>query len=183
MQWRNSIGRYGVFAKSLHWLIVFGIVAQDLLAEAQEDKTASSGAMTAMDWHVSIGITLLALATLRVIWRAVDVTPRWPASMRGFERLLAKAGHLGLYGLLFALPLSGWLLTSVEGEALRYFGWFELPALAPAGAESREHLIEEVHEVLFNALFALAVLHVIAALKHHFIDRDNILKRMLPGGR
>jgi cytochrome b561 len=87
MQWRNSIGRYGVFAKSLHWLIVFGIVAQYLLAEAQEDKTASSGAMTAMDWHVSIGITLLALATLRVIWRAVDVTPRWPSPVaRAFVR-------------------------------------------------------------------------------------------------
>ena len=183
MQWRNSVNRYGIVAKSLHWLIVFGIVAQYLLAEAQEEETESSGAMTAMNWHVSIGITLLALAILRVIWRTVDVTPPWPASMRGFERLLAKAGHIGLYGLLFALALSGWLLTSVEGESFRIFGWFELPALGPAGTEDREHLIEEVHEVLFNSLFALAILHVLAALKHHFIGRDDVLKRMLPGGR
>ena len=79
MQWRNSISRYGIFAKSLHWLIVFGVVAQYLLAEAQEEETKSSGALTAMDWHVSVGITLLALAVLRVIWRAIDITPQWPA--------------------------------------------------------------------------------------------------------
>jgi cytochrome b561 len=183
MQWRNSLSRYGIVAKSLHWLVVLGIVAQYLLAEAQEEESQSRGAMTAMDWHVSIGITLLALAVLRVVWRAAEVKPEWPTSMRGFERLLARVGHIGLYALLFALPLSGWLLLSVEGEALRLFGWFELPAIAPAGTEAREHLIEEVHEVLFNALFALAILHVLAALKHQFIDRDNVLKRMLPGGR
>jgi cytochrome b561 len=183
MQWRNTLSRYGIVARSLHWLIVLGIVVQYLLAEAQEDKTGPSGALTAMDWHMSIGITLLALAAVRLMWRAIDVTPDWPTSMRGFERLLARVGHVGLYALLFAIPLSGWLLASVEGDSLRVFGWFNLPALAPVGTEERAHLIEEVHEVLFNALFVLAILHLLAALKHHFIDRDDVLKRMLLGGR
>jgi cytochrome b561 len=182
MQWRNTPSRYGFVAKALHWLIVIGIVAQYLLAEAQGDERGSAGTMTSMDWHVSIGVTLLALALVRVLWSASNTTPELPASMRRFERLLAAGGHIALYALLFAIPVSGWLLTSVEGEALRIFGWFDLPALVPAGTEEREHLVEEVHEILFNALFAIAVLHVLAALKHQFIDRDGVLKRMLPGG-
>jgi cytochrome b561 len=182
MQWLNTPSRYGAVSKTLHWLIVIGIVVQYLLAEAQGDERGAAGAMTPMDWHVSVGVTLLALALVRLLWSATNTTPQLPASMRRFERLLATGGHIALYALLFAIPISGWLLTSVEGEPLRIFGWFDLPALVPAGTEEREHLVEEVHEILFNALFAIAVLHVLAGLKHQFIDRDGVLKRMLPGG-
>lgn len=183
MPLRSTSANYGVVARSLHWIVVLGIVAQYLLAEAEEPEGAGTAAMSAMDWHMSLGITLLVLAAARVLWRIFDRTPAWPLQMREYEKFLAKAVHLALYALLFAVPISGWLLASVEGESLSLFGWFELPLLGPPGGEEREHLIEEVHEVLFNVLFGLAILHVVAALKHHFIDRDSVLRRMLPGAR
>lgn len=183
MHLRNTLAGYGFVARSLHWIIVLGIVAQYFLAEAEESEGATTAAMSPVDWHMSLGITLLALAVARVLWRIFDRTPAWPAQMRGYERILAAVVHLALYALLFAIPISGWLLASVEGEQLSLFGWFDLPTLGPPGGEEREHLIEEVHEVLFNVLFVLAILHVVAALKHHFIDRDNVLRRMLPGAR
>lgn len=183
MPLRSTLANYGFVARSLHWLIVLGIITQYFLAEAEESEGAATAAMNPMDWHMSLGITLLALAVARVLWRVFDRTPAWPAQMRGYEKLLATVVHLALYALLFAVPISGWLLASVEGESLTLFGWVDLPMLGPPGSEAREHLIEEVHEVLFNVLFGLAILHVVAALKHHFIDRDNVLRRMLPGAR
>ena len=183
MRLRNTLASYGFVARSLHWTIVLGIVAQYFLAEAGESERAAAAAMSPMDWHMSLGLTLLALAVVRALWSIFDRTPTWPAQMQGYERFLALLVHLALYALLFAVPLSGWLLASVEGEALSLFGWFDVPALGPPGGEQREHLIVEVHEVLFNALFVLAIVHVVAALKHHFIDRDNVLRRMLFGAR
>src|SRR5689334_628924 len=106
-----------------------------------------------MNWHMSIGMALLALAVVRILWRIFDRTPAWPAAMPGYERFLAVSVHVAFYALLFAIPISGWLLASVEGESLSLFGWFDVPALGPPGGEQREHLIEEVHEVLFNGLF------------------------------
>jgi cytochrome b561 len=183
MRLRNTVASYGFVARSLHWIIVLGIIAQYFLAEAEESQRAAGAAMSPMDWHMSLGITLLALAVARVLWRIFDRTPAWPAQMRGYERFFAAFVHLALYALLFAIPISGWVLASVEGESLSLFGWFDVPALGPPGGEEREHLVEEVHEVLFNALFVLAIVHVVAALKHHFIDRDNVLRRMLFGAR
>ena len=181
MQLRSTADRYGHITRALHWIIVVGIIAQYFLAEAGESERNSTTAMSPMDWHVSIGLTLLALAVVRVLWRAVDRTPDWPAQMPRYEKILARAVHVGLYALLFAIPISGWLLSSFEGESVRLFGWLDLPSLATTN-QAREHLLEDVHEALFNVLFALAVLHVIAALKHHFVDRDSVLRRMLPGG-
>jgi cytochrome b561 len=182
MKLRSTAIRYGFAARSLHWIIVLGIVAQYFLAEAEESKRAVVS-MGPMDWHISIGIVLLALAAVRVVWRMIDRTPAWPAHMPRYEQVLASIVHVALYALLFAVPISGWLLASVEGDSLSLFGWVELPALGPAGSEEREHLIEEVHETLFNVMFVLAIVHVLAALKHHFVDRDNVLRRMLPGSR
>lgn len=182
MQPRNTLSRYGFVAQALHWVIVLGIIAQYFLAEAGESESATAAAMTPMNWHVSLGITLLALAVVRLLWRTIDRTPAWPDTMRGYEKFLAASVHVAFYVLLFAIPISGWLLSSVEGEGLTLFGRFDLPPLMAQAGEQREEFIEEVHEVLFNVLFALAIVHVIAALKHHFIDRDSVLRRMLPGG-
>jgi len=183
MRLRNTLATYGTVARSLHWIIVLGIIAQYFLAEAEESIRTTAAGMSSMDWHMSLGISLLALAFVRVLWRTLDRTPAWPATMPGYERFLATVVHLALYALLFAVPISGWVLASVEGESLSMFGWFDLPALGASGSEQREHLVEEVHEVLFNLLLVLALVHVVAALKHHFMDRDNVLRRMFPGMR
>jgi cytochrome b561 len=174
MQWRNTAEKYGIVAQTLHWLIVIGLVASYFIAEAAEDKEI--GSLIAL--HRSIGITILILAILRMLWRLVDRPPPWPATMGRCEHVIARATHLTFYALLFALPITGWLFSSAEGDPVRYFGLFELPALtARADAET----FKELHETLFNVLLLFAALHVAGALKHHFWNRDHVLRSMLPG--
>lgn len=179
MKFRNSSERFGLIAGLFHWTIVLGVIAQYFLAEAAEDVKEQPGMLDAFGLHRSIGITILALAIARLVWRLIDSPPQWPTTMRPMERTLAKVMHASFYLLLFAVPLSGWAVSSAEGDASSFFGLFTLPAL-PLG-EALEHTLEEVHEVLFNVLAALALLHVIAALKHRLIDHDGVLRSMLPG--
>lgn len=176
MSWRNTVDRYGVIGQSLHWLVVAGIIASYFLAEAAEDQERGD----LMGLHRSIGITILALAILRVLWRLVDRAPHWPDTMARWERAAARAVHALFYALLFALPLTGWMISTTEGDAVTFFGWFELPPLRVAADEDA---LEDLHESLFNALVALAALHAAAALKHHFWDRDRVLRGMMPGRR
>lgn len=181
MKFRNSPQQFGLIAALLHWSIVAGVIAQYLLAEAAEDeKNAVGSAFDAMSLHRSIGLTILALAILRLLWRVFDTRPAWPATMKPLARTLAKATHAAFYLLLLAVPLSGWAVSSAEGDAVAFFGLFTVPPL-PFG-EDLEHTLEEAHEILFNVLAALALLHVLAALKHQFVDRDGVLRSMLPGG-
>jgi cytochrome b561 len=172
MQWRNTAERYGIVGQVLHWLVVLGLIASYFLAEAAEDDEGLMGL------HQSVGITILALAVLRLLWRLVDRTPPWPAGMAGYERVIARLTHVAFYLLLFALPLTGWLLSSAEGDAVRFFDLFQLPPL-DTGTDDDE--LEDIHEALFNVLLALAALHVLGALKHHFWNRDHVLRSMLPG--
>jgi cytochrome b561 len=180
MQWRNTEKRFGTIAASFHWLIVAGLIAQYFLAEASEDsEDAAGGALDAMSLHQSVGWTILLLATLRLAWRWIDSHPRWPPTMKPYEVVLAKVAHAAFYVLLFALPLSGWAVSSADGEPRMFFNLFSMPML-PIN-QSMEHTLEEAHEILFNVLLALAVVHILAALKHQFFDRDGVLKSMLPG--
>jgi len=179
MQLRNTAARYGFVASSLHWVIVAGIVAQYFLAEAAEEREgAAAGGFDPAALHTSIGITLLVLAVLRLLWRIVELPPEHPETMHRYERVLARATHFAFYVLLFALPLTGWALSAAESQPISIFGLFELPPLRLATLTKDQ--LEEVHEVLFNVLLGLAVLHAAAAIKHHFIDRDNVLRSMLP---
>jgi cytochrome b561 len=174
MQWRNTAQKYGIVGQALHWVVVLGIIASYFIAEAAEDEEAGG----LMGLHRSVGITILALAALRLLWRLADRTPPWPAGMAAHERVIARVVHALFYALLFALPLTGWMISSAEGDPVRWFGLVELPTLSVGASEDT---LEELHEVLFNVLFALAVLHALAALKHHFWDRDPVLRSMLPG--
>lgn len=158
----NTHSEYGLISRALHWIIVLSILAQWLLAEANEDSGPVYGGLDALTLHQSIGLTVLVLAIVRVAWRFFNVTPAWPADMKSYEITAARVVHFAFYLLLFAIPLTGWALSSVEDEPLRFFGWFDVPRLVLAG----EATLEEVHEVLFNILVALAVLHVIGAAKH-----------------
>jgi cytochrome b561 len=176
MHWQNSPGRYGVLGQSLHWLVVAGIIASYFLAEAAEDE-AGDGLMSL---HQSVGIAVLVLAVVRVVWRLVDGRPAWPPGMAPWERMAARVAHALLYALLFALPLTGWLTSSAEGDAVSFFGLVDLP---PLRAGLTEDAAEELHEALFNVLLAVAALHVAAALKHLLWDRDGVMGSMLPGRR
>jgi cytochrome b561 len=193
MQWRNTADRYGFVAQSLHWVIAFGIVAQYFLAEAAEDgKGTAVEPFSAGGVHAALGVTILALASLRLAWRVVELPPERPLTMKSWEITLARVAHVAFYALLFAVPLSGWALATASSQALSFFGWFDLPPFQPVvqaplpglegGVLSKDQL-EELHEVLFNVLVGLSLLHIAAALKHQFVDRDSVLRSMLPWRR
>jgi cytochrome b561 len=132
-------------------------------------------------WHKGIGVALFALLILRLIWRWTNPLPEPLASHRPYERLAASITHGLLYLLLFTLMLSGYLISTADGRALEVFGWFSIPATIQ-GLNQQEDIAGVVHLWLAWALIALVTLHALAALKHHVIDRDQTLKRMLDLG-
>ena len=181
MTFRNTTRAWGSVSKALHWIIVLLIINQWLIAERTEHLKGVAK-ISALGWHKSFGITILMLAVLRLVWRLMNPVPSLAGETKPWERVLAHVSHVLLYGLIFAMPLTGWMMSSAKNIPVSWFKLFQLPDLvAPDKAlgENMEHL----HGLLFNVLVVVALVHVLGALKHHFIDRNDVLKRMLPFGR
>ncbi|AJE23209.1 cytochrome b [Azotobacter chroococcum] len=179
MQWRNSPLRFGLVSILLHWavaLTVFGLFGLGLWMGGLDYY--SPWYRSAPDIHKSVGILLFLVMLLRLAWRLVSPPPAALPSHGPLTRLGSRAGHALLYLGLFALMISGYLISTADGRPIPVFGWFEVPALL-SGLPSQEDLAGEVHELLAWGLVGLAVVHALAALKHHFIDRDATLARML----
>jgi cytochrome b561 len=176
---RNTTRRWGAVAQLFHWLIVVGIVAQFTLATFFDDLPAGPKKLSLLSRHKSIGITILMLAILRLLWRRSNPTPALPDTLRPYERSLARSTHLLLYLLLFAVPVSGWTMSSARGFPVSWFGIFQLPDLVPKNKALYDALVT-THEVLAWTLGIVATVHLLAALKHHFVLKDDVLKRMLP---
>lgn len=179
MQFRNTSRRWGAVTKLLHWLVVLLVIAQFALASAAEDLPLGMAKLALLARHKSVGLTILALALLRLAWRAGQPVPDLPQSMPRWQRGLAHGTHHLLYALLLAMPLSGWLMSSAKNFPVSWFGLVQLPDLIGA-SEAAYDFLHEAHEVMAGLLFATALLHLAGALKHHFVDRDDVLKRMLP---
>jgi len=178
MTLRNTTRRWGAVAQLLHWLIVALIIVQFTLA-LMADEMHGMQKLATLARHKSFGITILALAALRLAWRWLNPTPDLPPTLKPYERTLARVTHALLYVLLFAMPLSGWMMSSARGFPVSWFGFFQLPDLVPKNKALYEALLD-THGVLACVLVAVVVLHVAAALKHHFVLRDDVLRRMLP---
>jgi cytochrome b561 len=148
---------------------VLGLIVADLPLSPRKFKWIA--------WHKWIGITVLGLLALRLLTRLSSKTPPLPASMSRRERLGAHAGHLALYLLMFAVPVTGWLMSSAYGFPVVYLKLFTLPDLVAKNKELAEQLAV-VHSWLNWVLAAVVVTHILAALKHHVIDRDGLLWRM-----
>ncbi|MBA3536174.1 MAG: cytochrome b [Tatlockia sp.] len=127
-------------------------------------------------WHKEYGFLVLALVIIRLLWRLINVTPN--LSIPAWEALSARLVHWIFYGFMFALPITGWLLTSAAGLAASFFGLITLPVLITPDNQLM-HLFQEIHKWLGYAMIVFIALHTAAALKHHFIEKDNILKRMV----
>jgi cytochrome b561 len=181
MNFRNTIRAWGVVSKTLHWLIVLLIINQWVIAERADSLPIGIAKLQALAWHKSFGITILMLAVLRLAWRWVNPVPDLTADTRPWERVLAKLSHFLLYALIFAMPLSGWLMSSAKNFPVSWFRLFQLPDLV-APDERTYQLMRDLHHLLFDLLVVVAAVHVAGALKHHFIDRNDVLKRMLPFG-
>ena len=174
----NSSDRYGAVARLFHWLVVALLIVQYVLAESAEELPDGLDKFAMLARHKSVGITILGIAMLRVVWRLIDRPPPMPA-MPAWQRAAAFFTHWGLYALLFAMPLTGWMMSSAANYPVSWFGLFQLPDLV-GQSEGLEEFFHEAHEILFGILIALAVLHVLAAFKHQFIDGDGLMSRMLP---
>lgn len=162
----------------LHWLIAIGILSLFLLGEWMEDLDYyHAWYLRAPEWHRSLGMLLLALVTLRLGWRLIG--PKVPPlpSHRPWEQVLGRLMHALLDVVTLLVLVSGYLISTAGGTAVPVFDWFEVPALFN-GIERQESIAGEWHEWLAIALLVLASLHALAALKHHFIDRDSTLRRM-----
>ena len=175
--------RYDPVAVTLHWVIALSIFAMIPLGFFMEDLPISIK-FDAYTIHKSLGITVLALSLLRLIWRLLNPPPALPEGMKPYEKFLAHAAHWGLYFLMIAMPLTGWLMVSAMRKYPTVFFWLgEVPFIPmPQGidAKATAEWFEEIHELLAFGAIALIALHVAAALKHHYIYKDTTLTRMLP---
>ena len=178
---RNPVDRWGAISQGMHWLIVALLLVMAWLGLTMTDLPNTAYKARLYGLHKSLGLTILALAMLRLAWRLYAGAPRELDGIPRWQRRIAAATHAGLYVLLFAIPLSGWVINSASGFPLRWFGLFRVPALT-ARDKALDALATEWHEVLFWTLVALAAVHAAAALYHHLFQHDVTLARMLPRG-
>ena len=172
---------YAPIQKSLHWAIFLLVVGLYGMTYA-EDLFPRGDPGRAMLWflHISFGLLLLGLVVARVAARVALGAPALPRTTSGLERGLAHLTHFLLYALLFAIPIVGVVLTWMRGDALDFFGLFTIPApFAPDRETARS--VKEVHEVLATLILFVTGVHAAAALWHHYVRRDDVLRRMLPG--
>jgi cytochrome b561 len=171
--------RYTRTAVALHWLIALLIFAAFPLGVYMHDLPLSPHKLRLFSYHKWIGITVFMLAVIRASWRISHRPPPMPDSMPNWEKIAAESVHYLLYVLIFAVPVSGWLMSSALGFQTVWFGVLPLPNLVGKDKVLGDQLLE-VHQALNYLMLGLVVAHIGAALKHYFIDRDDILARMLP---
>lgn len=187
MQLRNSETRFGLIAVFLHWLIALLFIAMIAIGLAMTSLALTDPLTFPLyQLHKSIGVTVFGLVGLRLFWRASGTVPTLPEDLTGFERLAARLAHWGLYAILIAMPLTGWVIVSASplGIPTILYGLVKLPHIGFIAARPDKAAIEDVastvHEVLAWCGIALVVLHAGAALRHHFWLKDDVMRRMLP---
>lgn len=169
--------RYSTPSVLLHWLMAVLIVAAFVVGLTVSDMPLSPAKFKWIAWHKWIGITVLALLALRLLARLLGNSPPLPHTMSPAARTVAKFGHLALYGLMLAVPLTGWLMSSAYGFPVVYFKLVQLPDLIGKDKALADTL-HSVHVALNWVLAASVIGHLAAALKHQLIDRDGLLSRM-----
>lgn len=171
--------RYTGMAIGLHWIVVALIVAAWALGLTMVDLPLSPQKLKTYSWHKWTGVTVFLLMLARLAWRAAHRPPALPIAMPAWQLRAAAASHALLYTLLLAIPLSGWLFSSASGVPVVYLGLVQLPDLVGRDKALAE-ILKQLHVILNWTLFVTICIHIAAALKHHFVDRDDVLARMLP---
>lgn len=175
--WRNTRSGWGIISIVLHWLSALTIVGLFALGWWMTDLGYFDAWYNlAPWWHRSIGLLLLFATLLRLTWRFMNPAPAAHGSR--FERLAAHLGHSLLYLLLLVVMVSGYLISTAKGAGISVFGWFEVPA-SISSLPNQESLAGEIHWYASLVLMLMAAGHILAALKHHLMDRNDTLTRML----
>jgi cytochrome b561 len=178
----NTDSSWGAPARFLHWLVAALIFIQFALGWLAVGWRLSPMKLNLFVWHKSTGVVILAIVLLRLLWRLANPTPTLPADTPAWERAAAHMSHGLLYVMMIAMPLTGWIVQSAAGVPFRIFWRIPLPALVSPD-KHMEELAALAHFSLGITFTALLVLHVSAALRHHFVKRNNVLTRMLRARR
>jgi cytochrome b561 len=178
----NTKDSWGAIAKTFHWTIALLILFMIALGWTAHLWPRTPLKLELFAFHKSTGLLVLGVMSARLLWRLVNPTPILPPTLSGWEKTAAKTTHWLLYGLAFIMPISGYVITAAANVPFKFYGTFIVPMLVAPDKPLR-HNAEDVHEWGFWVLAALLVLHIGAALRHHFLLKDDILVRMLPGAR
>ena len=178
----TEIRGYNEVVKWLHWLIVVLLVVQFGVAWTMPEVHRDTQPVGLIAWHLSIGATILFVMLVRLLSRMANAVPPPPPHLPSALRLLSRATHFLLYGILLVLPVLGWINASSRGWPVQLFGIVPLPALVPSGS-SWGHQMGDVHRNVALILLAIAGLHIMGALYHQFVLRDMLLTRILPRAR
>jgi len=170
---------WGAVARFFHWSTAVLILAMFALGWTAVSYPMSPDKLQLFIWHKSLGLLVLSWVALRLVWRLSHPAPPLPAALSTTERRAARLSHAALYTLMIAMPLSGWIINSAADFPLKWLGLFRVPNLTGPD-EDVQRAAELVHLSLSFALAALVVLHTAAALHHHFVRRNDVLRRMLP---
>lgn len=170
---------YTRVAIGLHWVIALAIFATFALGLYMHELPLSPAKLKLYSYHKWIGVTIFALVLFRLLWRLGHRPPPPPPSMPAWQHWTASAAHVTLYLLTLAIPVSGWLMSSASGFQVVYLGVLPIPDLL-AKDKALADQFKDIHEFLNMLMLALVVLHAAAALKHHVVDRDDVLTRMFP---
>ena len=174
--------RYTGAAIAFHWFLAVLIIANIAFGLSIVDLPLTPQKLRYFSWHKWTGVTIFLFASARLLWRLTHAAPPLPAAMRPWERGVAHAVHVLLYALFLAAPLTGWLFSSAAGFQTVYLGVLPIPDVIAKNKEVAE-VLKLAHHWINYTLAAVIVLHAAAALKHHFVDRDDVLARMLPLAR
>lgn len=187
----NTATSWGWVARLFHWVMALMIIAMLTFGLMMTAETDMGKQFQAIQQHKSMGFLVLCLVILRITWRVTQPTPRLPEHMPKWQVGASHASHLAVYILIFAMPLTGWLMVTssplndpgaypIEVKNM-VFGLFSMPDPFAVGNKELSDRFRDIHHILARALIALLLLHVAAALKHALIDRDGVFSRMLRG--
>lgn len=175
----NPVSTYTGTAKILHWLMALLIFAMLGLGFYMSDLPLSPQKLQLYSWHKWAGVSAFLLLVIRLAWRITHQPPALPTQTPKIQQWAAHLGHGSLYVLMLVIPLSGWLMSSAKGFQTVWFGLIPIPDLLEKNKELGA-VLAEVHELLNIVLILVLLIHIAAAIKHHVLDKDNTLRRMLP---
>jgi cytochrome b561 len=177
---REHHSPYSSVSIGLHWTIAILIIANATFGGWMEDAHDSEK-LGYYQLHKSVGITILALSLVRLGWRIGHPWPAFPDGMPNWERLLARTAHILFYILMIGVPLMGWAAASAGGAPeVTLYGAIPVPNLPLPLSDDLADELGDIHKLMVKSIYVVLIFHVLGALKHHFLDKDEVLHRMLP---
>ncbi|MBX9977907.1 MAG: cytochrome b [Alphaproteobacteria bacterium] len=173
----DCTAKYPLSLRILHWVIGIMMIGMLIVGFVMADYVQPPLKYTLFDMHKATGLTIFGLTLARIALRLVASTPPLPSTVAWYERVLAKSTYLALYGVMLAFPISGYVMSSAGGYPISWFGMINVPLFIAKNPEL-SHTAKELHETFGYVLAVLILLHFAGFLKHLFIDKENLLKRM-----